>query len=119
MFAGEGDFGVRRCQAGENTDDSVPCLINSTDQFKDPLVKKSFEEITVTVKKTGTFYQLLFEYDLSRCQFFNGTTKTYYCFFQAVGFNLKKKQLDYTFLVEKRAYAARMKEGQVRREAIF
>ena len=56
MFAGEGDFGVRRCKAGENTDDSVPCLINSTDQFKDPSVKKSFEEITVTVKKTGTFY---------------------------------------------------------------
>jgi len=49
------------------------------------------------IKKTEEFYQLLFDYDLSKCSLtqINNKTSAYYCFFHIVAV-AKYNDLEYT-----------------------
>ena len=122
MIRGRGVAGIRECKAGERTGDEKSCLLSNISQMKDKSISEDFHKISVSIKKINNFYQIIFEYDMSKCRSFssNKSNQTvYYCIFHLLGANRDKARMDYTLMISDRVYAAMLKEGQIHKETIY
>ena len=121
-LVGRGTFGVRRCKALEDGQSFDSCTINRTTELKNKQLLKDFQDINVVVKKADSYYQIIFQYDFSKCKKYDSPTSTiitYFCAFHALGAAEIVPILDYTWKIQKRAYSARLTEGELVKQAIF
>lgn len=61
MFSGQGLFGIRRCKTVEEGGNKAACVINSTAALLgDEKAVSDFKSISVSIKVTDHYYQMVF-----------------------------------------------------------
>jgi hypothetical protein len=118
MIRGHTTFGIRRCKSAEDSLSILSCVLSSNSSLSNQTVIDSFQDITITMKKSDNYYYMSFQYDATNCTYFNTSAK-YYCAFQIVAIEGQNATSDYTITLNKRLYTSTLMEGQLTRDFIF